>query len=38
MSWYILEFRSGNIIRLSTMLSGHGGVIERLDQMGFKLD
>lgn len=34
MSWYVLQFKSGKTIRLSTMLSGHGGVIEQLDQLG----
>lgn len=38
MSWYVLEFRSGEIIRLPTLLSGHGGVIDRLEQMGFELE
>jgi len=38
MSWYVLKFRSGKIIRLSTLLSGHGGVLKKLDQMGFDLE
>lgn len=38
MGWYVLKFRSGKVIRLSTLLSGHGGVIEKLDQMGFDLE
>ena len=38
MSSYILRFRSGKVIRLSTLLSGHGGVIDRLDQLGFEVE
>lgn len=38
MSWYVLKFRSGKIIRVPTLLSGHGGVIDRLEQMGFELE
>jgi len=38
MSWYVLKFRSGKIIRLSTLLSGHGGVLKKLDQMEFDLE
>src|SRR5262245_9232326 len=32
MSWYVLTFRSGNKIRISTMLSGHGGMLAVLEQ------
>lgn len=38
MSWYVLTFRSGKTIRLSSMLSGHGGAIERARQLGFELE
>ena len=38
MSWYVLRFQSGSTIRLSNLLSGHVGVIERLHQMGFDLE
>ena len=38
MSWYVLSFRSGKIIRLATLLSGHHGVIKRLNKMGFEVD
>jgi hypothetical protein len=34
MSWYVLTFRSGNKIRISTMLSGHGGMLAVLEQKG----
>ena len=30
-NWYVLTFRSGNKIRISTMLSGHGAVLDVLD-------
>ena len=29
-NWFVLTFRSGNKVRLSTMLSGHGGVLDVL--------
>ena len=38
MSWYVLEFRSGATIRLSNMLSGHGGVIQRVGRLGFDVE
>jgi len=37
MSWYALTFRSGNKIRISTMLGGHGGVLAMLEQKGLPL-
>jgi hypothetical protein len=37
MSWYVLTFRSGNKIRISTMLSGHGGMLAMLEQKGLAL-
>ena len=37
MSWYVLTFRSGNTIRISTMLSGHGGLLAVLEQKGLPL-
>ena len=33
-SWYVLEFRSGAKIRLSTFLSGHGKVLELVGTKG----
>lgn len=38
MGWYVLTFRSGKVIRLSMLLSGHGDVIETLDNMGFQVE
>ena len=38
MSWYVLKFRSGVTIRLSNMLSGHGGVIQRIGRLGFDVE
>lgn len=35
MGWYVLTFRSGKIIRLSMLLSGHAGVLEKLVDRGF---
>jgi hypothetical protein len=35
--WYVLTFRTGTKIRLSTMLGGSHGVLELLDQKGFHL-
>ena len=35
-SWYVLTFKSGKKIRLSTYLSGHGDVVELLESKGFK--
>ncbi len=37
MNWYVLRFRSGKKIRISNMLSGYGGVIERIDELGIEL-
>jgi len=37
MSWYVLSFRSGKVIRLPTLLSGHHGVIGQLNAMGFEV-
>jgi hypothetical protein len=34
-SWYVLTFRSGKKVRLSSMLSGHGGVLSLLEDRGF---
>ena len=34
-SWYVLRFRSGNKIRISSLLSGHGGVLTLLENKGF---
>ena len=36
-NWYVLTFRSGNKIRLSSMLSGHGGVLSLLEGRGIPL-
>jgi hypothetical protein len=36
-SWYVLTFRSGNRIRLSSMLGGHGGVLSLIEDRGFPL-
>lgn len=33
-NWFVLTFRSGNKVRISTMLSGHGGVLHLLDAKG----
>jgi hypothetical protein len=33
-SWYVLTFRSGNKIRISSLLSGHGGVLSMLEERG----
>ncbi|MEM8982141.1 MAG: hypothetical protein AAGC71_03890 [Pseudomonadota bacterium] len=35
MSWYVLEFSSGTVIRLSQFLRGHGSVIEIVRKRGF---
>lgn len=35
LNWYVLKFKSGKIIRLSTLLGGHGGVLELLNKMGY---
>jgi len=32
-----LTFRSGNKVRISTMLSGHGGMLAMLEQKGLPL-
>lgn len=37
MSWYVLTFRSGNKIRISSLLGGHGGVLSLLEDRGFLL-
>jgi hypothetical protein len=37
MSWYVLTFRSGNKIRISTMLSGHDGMLAVLEHKGLPL-
>jgi len=37
-SWYVLTFRSGNKVRISSLLSGHGGVLSLLEKRGFPLD
>ena len=37
MSWYVLTFRSGNKIRISTMLGGYGGVLAVLEDKGLPL-
>lgn len=34
-SWYVLTFRSGNKIRISSLLSGHGGVLISLGREVF---
>jgi hypothetical protein len=36
-NWYVLTFRSGSKIRLSSMLGGHGGVLSLLEERGFPL-
>jgi hypothetical protein len=36
-SWYVLTFRSGSKIRISSLLSGHGGVWSVLEARGFPL-
>jgi len=30
MKWYVLRFKSGNSIRLSNLISGYGGVLDKL--------
>jgi len=35
MSWYVLRFRSGSTIRISRLLSGHGAVLRKLEEMGY---
>ena len=37
MSWYTLHFKSGNKVRLSSYLLGHGEVLELLRSRGFDL-
>lgn len=37
MSWYVLRFKDGRTIRLSSLLSGHGGVLSKLEGMGHTL-
>lgn len=37
MNWYILKFKSGNKIRLSSFLVGHGHVLELLENKGIGL-
>jgi len=32
--WYVLTFRSGKKIRLSLLMNGHGGVLQRLRSLG----
>jgi hypothetical protein len=34
-SWYVLTFRSGNRIRISSLLSGHGALLTLLEGRGF---
>ena len=34
-NWYVLKFKSGNKIRLSNLLSGHGEVLDLLESKGF---
>ena len=36
-NWYLLTVRSGKKVRISTMLSGHGGVFRVLDAKGSAL-
>ena len=36
-NWYVLTFPSGKKIRLSILLSGHGGVLSLLEDRGFPL-
>jgi hypothetical protein len=36
-SWYVLTFRSGQKVRISSLLGGHGGVLVVLEQRGFPL-
>lgn len=35
--WYVLRFRSGSIIRLSTLLRGHGDVLDLLKSKGHQV-
>ena len=37
-SWYVLTFRSGNKIRISSLLGGHGGVLSLIEDRGFSLE
>ena len=37
-NWYLLTFRSGKKVRISTMLSGHGGVLSLLEAKARALD
>ncbi len=34
---YVLRFKGGNTIRISSLLGGHGGVLSLLDEMGYDL-
>jgi len=34
-NWYVLHFKSGEKIRLSSLLSGHGEVLELLESKGY---
>jgi len=35
LNWYVLTFRSGNTIRISSLLSGHGALLTLLEGRGF---
>ena len=37
-SWFVLTFRSGRKVRISTLLSGHGDVLSLLDARGARPD
>ena len=36
MSWYVLTFQSGNKIRISSLLGGNGGVLSKLNELGYE--
>lgn len=35
-NWYVLKFRSGKTIRLSSLLGGHGGILVLLAEKGYE--
>ena len=38
MNWYVLRFNSGKTIRISNVLSGHGGVVDIIVRLGFEAE
>lgn len=37
MSWYVLTFKSGTKVRISSLLGGSGGVVTKLKEMGYDI-